>query len=212
MIKYKSKFPYDTTIQRRLLHFAGSIFIGYYLIPETLIYSISKIWILVLIISLVGFIELYRRYSDHLHSLTPLLREYEHKRPASYSYFALGAVILLAFFPQYISVPCILSAAICDPVIGIFKQQNKRKIGFLIGFFISLMLFYLSWSMTLFWIALLNSFIGAALVILAEHSSNLWIDDDFLMPLLPAVALYLLSIVIMMASLPLPNPLIYPLW
>jgi len=203
---------YQYSIKRRLLHFAGSLFIGYYLIPEFLPYSIHKTWILIAILLLVGTIELYRSYSFKIHKIEPLLREYERIRPASYGYFSLGAIILLAYFPQYIAIPIILSAAICDPLMGIMRRQKKKRIGFIIGFFISFIFFYFCWLDTIFWINIAASLLGAATVIFAERASNLWLDDDLLMQIIPAIVLFFFLIIIEKISVLPPTDIIYAFW
>ena len=198
--------------QRRLLHFAGSLFVGYYLIPEFLPYSISKTWILILILLLVGGIELYRSHSYKIHKIEPLLREYEQIRPASYGYFSLGAIILLAYFPQYIAIPCILSAAICDPLIGIMKQQRKKEVGFILGFFISFLLFYFCWQDIPIWISFVASILGASMVIFAEQASTLWLDDDLLMQIIPGIVLFFFLLIIEKISILPPTDIIYAFW
>lgn len=198
-------------VQRRVLHLAGSLFIGYYFIPEQIIYNISKQWILFAIGLLVLTIEVHRQKTKKAHALDPLLREYENNRPASFSYFAIGSIILLSFFPQYITIPCILSTAICDPFIGILKQKNKKIFGYFIGFSISYLIFMGSWVPTKYWISLFASGIGAGTLILAEYGSNALLDDDFLMQLLPAIFLFLFSYLLSNTGLALPTQLIYPL-
>lgn len=200
------------TVQRRLLHLAGSLFIIYYFIPEKIVYTISKQWILLIIGLLVLIIEVHRQKTKKTHPLDPLLRDYENKRPASFSYFAIGSIILIYFFPQYITIPCILSTALCDPLIGILKQKNKKIIGYFIGFCISFIIFIGSWITTKHWISLFASGLGAGTLIIAEHSSNAVVDDDFLMQILPAITLFLFSYLLSNISLPLPNQLIYALW
>ncbi len=200
------------SVQRRLLHFAGSLFLSYYLIPEFLPYSINKTWILILILLLVGSIELYRSHSYKIHKIEPLLREYEQIRPASYGYFSLGAIILLAYFPQYIAIPCILSAAICDPLIGILKQKRRKKVGFILGFFISFIFFYFCWQDTSIWISFVASILGASMVIFAEQASTVWLDDDLLMQIIPGIVLFFFLMIIEKFSILPPTDIIYAFW
>ena len=178
------------SFQRRLLHVAGSFFLLYYPLPSFLPYHIHKIWILILILLMVASIEFYRFHSKRMNHLDPLLREYEHIRPASYSYFALGSILLLAYFPQYIAIPCILTAAVCDPLIGIMKQLKRKNTGYAIAFLFAFIFFYFFWFDSLFLITIIASFIGASTAIFAEYSSTLWVDDDLLMQLIPAIELY----------------------
>ncbi len=197
----------NKSIQRRILHMAGAIFIGYYFLPRSLPFNIPRIIVLYAIIPLVLAIELYR-WNVREHRLNDLLREYEHSRPASFSYFAIGSILLLLFFPQYISIPCILSTAFCDPIIGEFKQKNNRFIGYLLGFIISILFFSLAWTSIKPWITISAAFIGAGSSMISEHKSTFYIDDDFLMQLVPALLLLLFTFLLTTLSIPLPDQLI----
>ncbi|MBS3748728.1 MAG: hypothetical protein KGY65_06275 [Candidatus Thermoplasmatota archaeon] len=197
----------NKSVQRRGLHIAGGIFIGYYFLPPFLPYDIPRTIILYAIIPLVISIELYR-WNVREHRLRHLLRDYEKSRPASFSYFAVGSIILLLYFPQYISIPCILSAAICDPIIGITKQKNKQFIGYLTGFLLSSILFILAWNSTTPSIGLTAAMIGASTSMISEYKSSFYIDDDFLMQILPAIVLFIFAYVLKTCSLPLPAQLI----
>jgi dolichol kinase len=197
----------NKSIQRRILHIAGALFVGYYFLPHSLPFNIPRTIVLYAIIPLVLAIELYR-WNVHEHRLNGLLRDYEHSRPASFSYFAIASILLLLFFPQYISIPCILSTAFCDPIIGEFKQKNKRIIGYLLGFIISILFFILAWSSTKPEIMITAALIGAGSTMISEHKSSFYIDDDFLMQLVPAVLLLLFTFLLTTLSFPLPDQLI----
>jgi len=197
----------NKSLQRRILHMAGAIFIGYYFLPRSLPFNIPRTIVLYAIIPVVLAIELYR-WNVREHRLNDLLREYEHSRPASFSYFAIGSILLLLFFPQYISIPCILSTAFCDPIIGEFKQKNKRFIGYLLGFIISILFFILAWSSTKPWITISAAFIGAGSSMISEHKSTFYIDDDLLMQLVPALLLLLFTFLLTTLSFQLPDQLI----
>ena len=197
-------------LKRRLLHIAASIIIMYYLLPKKLPYIGEKHYLLLAGLTLVIGIELYRWYTAHYHPLDPLLREYEQRRPASYVYFSVGSVILILLFPQYITIPCILSTAFCDPLIGIVRKKTKQCNAYILGFIVSFFLFAIVWLTTLWWIMLTASFLGASMIILAEYSSTLHLDDDLLMQLMPAIILFFLAQILLKSALPLPNQILYP--
>lgn len=200
----------EKNIQRRILHILGCAFIAYYFFPEITVYSISKSYILLIVLLIIFVIELKRIQSNRSHILDSLIREYENNRPASYTYFAFGSILLLLIFPQYITIPCILSAAFCDPITGILKQKNKKLTGIFIGFIISFIIFSIVWSSTPIWIMFIASLSGASSLIYAENISSFYIDDDFLMQVLPALFLSLFTFVLIFFSLPVPNKIIYP--
>jgi hypothetical protein len=204
---------YNKLFQRRALHIAGSAFIGYYLIPEMLPYSINKQWLLVGIILLISGIELFRKKSAHPTKLDPLLRDHELKRPPSYVYFALGSIILIFTVPQYISIPCILSTAFCDPIIGEMKRRKNRFIGYIIGFFLSLIIFGVIWHSASLILAFTIPVIGASSLIFAEYISTPLLDDDLLMQIVPAILLFIF-ILLLSSIFPvsLPSGIIHPLF
>ncbi len=204
---------HNKLFQRRALHIAGIAFIGYYLIPEMLPYSISKQWLLVGIILLISGIELFRKKSARPTKLDPLLREHELKRPPSYVYFALGSIILIVTVPQYISIPCILSTAFCDPVIGEMKRKKNPFIGYIIGFFLSLIIFGVIWHSVSPILVITISIIGSSSLIFAEYISTPLLDDDLLMQIIPAILLFIF-ILLLSSIFPvsLPNEIIHPLF
>jgi dolichol kinase len=199
-------------LKRRVLHIAGILFVGYYVLPETLAFSLNRRLILLLVFFLATIIEIYRRHTKNNLPIDPLLREYENHRPASFFYFTTGSIILLYLLPQYISIPCILSTAICDPIIGELKQKNKKLLGYLIGFFVGSIIFYLAWLSSEFPIALSASIIASITLIFAEYVAHPMLDDDLLMQIIPAILLFVYSSILTAQSIGLPGQLIYPFW
>lgn len=199
-------------LKRRILHIGGSLFVGYYFLPETLSFTLPRQLILLMIFFLATGIEIYRRYTKNHLPLDPLLREYEHHRPASFFYFTMGSVLLLYLFPQYISIPCILSTAICDPIIGELKQKNKKLLGYFSGLFVGILIFFFTWSTSNIFISLSASFIGGVTLISAEYIARPMFDDDLLMQIIPAIFLFFYSSLLTAQSIGLPAQIIYPFW
>jgi dolichol kinase len=164
------------------------------------------------------------------------LREHERHRVASYLWFTSGAVLLIAVFPQQIAVPCILAAAIGDPVIG-ETRRFRRRFAFSLGFLSCFLIFLL------FGYPILLAVIAGGVTFIAESfeievqwglREDLFksrsrgrvskyrklfdlvfkTDDDFVMQVVPAI---IIGIVVMAGVtyslhwLYLPEPLITPL-
>jgi len=120
------------------------------------------------------------------------LRIYEEKRPASYVYFGVALCILLVFFPQQIAIPCILCACFSDPIIGEIRYRLGKKKAYVIGFFVCMFFFLITWYTADIPILLLASLLGASAAVIGEAKKFWLIDDDFMIQILPAIILLLL--------------------
>ncbi len=114
------------------------------------------------------------------------MRAYERGRVASYAYFAVATGALLLLFPQPIAVPCLVGAALLDPVIGEFRSRGRTRLGVILATTLGLALFILlDWS-------ILASSVATLAILTGELVTIPYLDDDFLMPILPALALTVL--------------------
>lgn len=161
---------------RRMNHTGGAGFILYYLFPNKLIFGIPREMLLVLLILFPLSTELNRLIRKRgfigLHVR-------EEGKLASYFWFAVCSGALMLFFPQKIAAPCIVSAAIIDPVLGELKQFGRfRASTFAIGAsFLIFSAFEYSPQLAL---------IAAILGVIAEYPNSKFLDDDLLMQLVPA--------------------------
>jgi len=172
---------------RRVFHTFAASFLIYYILPDEQWINALKIGISIFIVLFVAVLE-YRRIKgkiggEHFFGL----RTYEEKRPAGYLYFGVALLILLLFFPQQIAIPCILCACFADPIIGEIRYRLGKKGGYLIGFFVCMFFFLITWYTAELWIILLVSILGAIIAIIGEAVNFKILDDDFMIQMLPAV-------------------------
>jgi dolichol kinase len=196
---------------RRVFHAFGSSFLFYYLLPDVGLIGILKIVVPIGILVCVGVID-YRRIRGELdHQRFFGLRAYEKGRPAGYLYFGLGLLLLLLLCPQQIAVPCILCASFSDPVIGELRYHLGRRQAYLIGFLISFFFFFITWYQASVETVLVVALVGASGAVVGEAQNLRFMDDDFMIQILPALLLILVwQGALLMGVHILPPPLIRP--
>lgn len=166
---------------RRLVHTFSTAFVGYYLIPVG-----SRLPLKVLAVALFAFALGFD--AARLAGWLPWqdvygLRGYEQERPASYVYFGAGALPLILFAPEQVTIVCLLLAGIGDPVMG----EVRLHVG--------------PWTAVVVGVAVGTAFgvivglpAGVALAAgatfaAAEALKNPWLDDDLLNQAVPALVL-----------------------
>ncbi|UCH71608.1 MAG: dolichol kinase, partial [Thermoplasmatales archaeon] len=139
------------------------------------------------------------------------LRRYEKNRIGSYLFFGIGILVLLLFFPQQIAVPCILCACFADPIMGEIRYRFGKNQVYIIGFLICMFFFIITWYKSNILIILLISIIGAIGAISGEIKKFWWLDDDFMIQIIPAVLILILWLIMKFNGLDiLPEQIIYP--
>lgn len=197
---------------RRVFHTFAASFLFYYMLPDQdWIHVLKIIAPLIIVCSMIG-IE-YRRLRGSLdHQRFFGLRTYEKKRPASYLYFGIALVLLFLLFPQQIAIPCILCASFADPIIGETRYYLGNKKAYAIGFIVSWFFFMITWYQADWWILLPVCVIGASGAVVGEAKKLRFIDDDFMIQMLPAVLLFVLWQGLLFSGFNLlPPPMIHPL-
>jgi dolichol kinase len=203
---------FDVHWYRRAFHAFGASFLVYYMVPTDIEWiALLKFWIPILIVIFALILELLRIKgkisSNHFFGL----RMYEQNRVGSYLFFGIGILILLVFFPQQIAVPCILCACLADPIMGEVRYRFGKKEVYLIGFLVCMLFFMITWYKAELWIMLLVAVVGAAGAVVGETKKFWWLDDDFMIQLLPAMLVLLLWVGLESAGLNiLPDQVIYP--
>jgi len=197
---------------RRVFHTFAASFLLYYLLPDEEWITLGKIVLPIIIVLCIVVVEYRRIRGDLDHQRFFGLRNYEKKRPASYLYFGVGVLILFLLFPQQIAIPCILCASFTDPIIGESRYYLGKKRAYTIGFLISAFFFLVTWYRADWWVLILVSLLGATGAVIGEAKKLKFVDDDFMIQMLPAILMLLmwqgfLAIGIDM----LPPPMLYPL-
>jgi dolichol kinase len=177
---------------RRVFHTFAASFLFYYLLPDEGWINVVKIIAPIIIVFCMVVIEYRRLHGSLDHQRFFGLRSYEKKRPASYLYFGIAVLLLFLLFPQQIAIPCILCASFTDPIIGETRYNLGKKKAYAIGFIISLFFFLITWYRADWRILILVSLVGAAGALIGEAKKLRFIDDDFMIQMLPALLLLLL--------------------
>ena len=177
---------------RRVFHAFGACFLFYYMLPNVDWINLLKFWVPPLIIVFAVILEILRLKgvisSDHFFGL----RMYEKNRVGSYLFFGLAVLILLRFFPQQIAIPCILCGCLADPVMGEIRHRFGKVRVYLVGLLLCIVFFMVSWYKADLWIVFLVSIVGASGAVVGEVKKFWWLDDDFMIQIVPAVLLIIL--------------------
>lgn len=189
---------------RRLAHVSGSAIVAYYFLPDDGWIGLTKRILVTLAVLVVIAIDIMR--IKHAKLNISGLRDYEKGRIGSYVYFGIGSSILLLLFPQQITIPCIVSTSLVDPLAG-----EMRKVNPFLSYLSSLLLAYFIFLST--WISspysIYIALLGASSLTLSELVKIECLDDNLLMQLIPAI-LILLTVVIFGENV-LPREMILPL-
>lgn len=198
---------------RRAFHAFGACFAVYYLLPEQgATMTFVRLALPVLLFAGALTVEAYRILGGLPTEAFFGLREYERYRISGYVYFASAVVLLLYAFPPAIAAACIIGAAIGDPILGEFRRAKRPQLGNLAGLAFGAFVF----AALGFHPAL--ALLGGALLVVGELAKNKVLDDDFMMPILPAVVLVALQGlgVLAMLGMGVPDPFVHkvevPAW
>ncbi len=201
---------FDVHWYRRVFHAFGACFLFYYLLPDVDWINLLKFWVPFLILVSLVIVEFLRIKgmvsSNHFFGL----RMYERTRVGSYLFFGVALVTLLLFFPQQIAIPCILCASIGDPVIGEMRSRFGRKSAYVVGFFVCMLFFVVAWYKADFGVMFFVSIVGAFGAVAGEAKKLWWIDDDFMIQMVPAILLLIIWLSASYVGFSLPGEIIYP--
>ena len=202
---------FDVHWYRRVFHAFGAAFLVYYLMPNDIEWlNLAKFWVPLGIVIFTILLE-YLRISGKIDSKHFFgLRMYEKNRAGSYVFFGVAILLLLIFFPQQIAIPCILCACIADPIMGEVRHRFEKKYVYITGFIVCLLFFMITWYKAAIWLMLLVSIVGAAGAVIGEAKKFWWLDDDFMIQMLPAIFLLAIWLSAQYIGIALPEPIIYP--
>jgi len=187
-----NSLDFDIQLFRRVFHTAAASFLIYYSLPNEGSIGILKFYVPIFIVIFALLLEYFRIKGKLNSSHFFRLRSYEKERPASYIYFGIAILILFLLFPQQIAIPCILCACFSDPIIGELRGSLDKKNMYVVGLFVCMFFFFVTWFNAEIWIVILVSIIGGTGALIGEVKKFWFIDDDFMIQILPAILLLIL--------------------
>lgn len=182
-------------VLRRLVHMLAPLSLVYYVLPDPLWPGApsNQVLLLVLFEGILIF-EALRLYFGW-----PIIgiRDYEYDRFSAAAWAALAMVVTLLFFPLALAAPAIIGMSFVDPLIGELRRRKSALYPSLptaVYFIIVLatLWYFLGLSTTV----LLASAIATGLAIGIERVRTKYVDDDFLMTIVPVLgmaAVFLIS-------------------
>ncbi len=182
------------TLLRRFVHALTGFGPIYYFIPKQLLPGLSREMALVIVLLGVLVFESLRIQL----SLRILgLRAYEYSRLSGFAWAFLGIATVVIFFPFYIAVPCLVTMALMDPLAGEMRALGPSRLPDIILpvsfaiFIVSFLIFAVPPAT-----ALPLAVVGSVMSWLSERFKFKPIDDDYLMSVLPAVAVLALRMLL----------------
>ena len=127
------------------------------------------------------------------------MRDYENYRISAAAWTALALTVTLAFFPIGIALPIVLGMAWVDPLMGEMRARKSRYYPSLpVVLYFVLIIIPLSYFYGLTPLVIAASLVATFLGITSEIKKNWYVDDDFLMIVVPLAGL---SVIFMVAGL-----------
>jgi type III secretory pathway component EscS len=173
---------------------SAPIFLVYYLIPDEVQGVDKRVGLIVLLAIVLAFEAL--RLWRHWTFLG--MRDYESGRMSAFAWASIGLTFTFLFFPLELAAPAVTGMALTDPLIGELRRRKSQlypllPAAFYLALVLAIFIALMGWS----WPILLASLVGTVLAIGVEKVRTKYVDDDFLMMVVPllgmAAVLYLTS-------------------
>ena len=194
----------DIHLARKIWHMAGvfGMFLAYVLLPESVSYTILAIAVL-LFLPVDILRQRYPALNDWMvHAFKPIMRTHEIHKIAGTTYLLTGVSLVVAVFPRPVVALTLLFLAFADPIasfIGI--KYGKDKIfghksiqGFMAAFVVCAIAtgIYLTYYNIMLDRVIVISLLAGLIGALAELVPIGKIDDNFTLPVLSSIGLYIL--------------------
>ena len=178
-----------SSVFRRTFHVISPIFLGYYLLPESLGGGITRTSVTLLFVGTAACIEIGRiALGIRLFGMRP----YEGQRLSAYAQGTLGlAVGLLLVRNPAIVVPVFLGMAWIDPLAALARKKGWPR-GIVVGAYFGLFLgteFVLNVVPSFTWQFVLAA-VATVAAMLMEGPKHPRVDDDLLMLAVPMAVLW----------------------
>lgn len=174
------------------MHMTAAIYLIYYLLPEQLVPGFYKWFGVILIASVALMIEGLRLITG---KLLFGMKLYEKRCISAFAWFTIGMSIALIWFEMRYVVPVIIGFAFIDPLIGEIKQRKERLYPILPSMLYGSIMFSGLLLLSGMGIVILMLFmlIATFSAILAECWDIKFMDDNFLMIVVPLLSLSVLD-------------------
>jgi hypothetical protein len=195
---FGGEYELGDRIWRRVLHGLCAGVLVYYFLPTNFFLVAPKAYVLLAALAAVLVLEVLR-HSARLE--LPTLRPYEQRRVASYAFFAIALVAAVLIFPEPVGAAVVLGTALVDPLAGELRAARVRSTTLWAVPAVA----YAGLAFVGLWAVgrwpLLDSAVLAVVVaplaIAVERPKYHWVDDDLAMTFAPAVALYVVGVVLL---------------
>ncbi|MGI0149000.1 MAG: hypothetical protein ACREDF_05655 [Thermoplasmata archaeon] len=180
------------SVFRRVFHVISPVFLGYYLLPESLGGGITRTSVTLLFVGTAACIEIGRiALGIRLFGMRP----YEGQRLSAYAQGTLGlAVGLLLIRDPAIVVPVFLGMAWIDPLAALARKKKWPR-GLVVGAYFGLFFateFVMNVVPSFTWQFVLAA-VATAAAMLMEGPKHPKIDDDLLMLVVPMAILWAIA-------------------
>jgi hypothetical protein len=171
---------------RKAVHVAMPVFLIYYVVPVEDWIGVAREVVLVLV--LLGFLvfEVLRRARGYrLYGM----RDYEVAGIPAYIWAGAGLTLSFLLFPLVAVVPAVVGLAVVDPICGALRERGSPlypSLPWAVWALITLAAFsaLTSWGYS---VSLAVSFAAASIAVAVEWPSMKYVDDDFLMMVVPGL-------------------------
>jgi len=184
-------------VLRRAVHVLVAIAPAYFLVPETIPGIELRRWVLLVVffagVALFESIRLWK-------GITFLgLRPHEKKAIASFAWAAAGITLALWIFPEEIATAVLIGMALVDPLSGELRGRGYDSLtthgtSTVIYFAICATSLFV-WDVPVLHVLLL-SILGSVVAVASESKKVPYVDDDFLMIVVPGALMSALSLVL----------------
>jgi dolichol kinase len=182
-------------ILRRLVHMLAPLSLVYYFLPDPLWSGApsNQVMLLFLFEAILIFEALRLYFGWHIIGI----RYYEYDRISAAAWAALAMVVALLFFPLQLAAPAIIGMAFVDPLIGELRRHKSKlypSLPTVVYFLLTFTILWYFFGPTT--VVILAAAVATGLAIGIERVRTKYIDDDFLMtvvPLLGMAVVFLIS-------------------
>ncbi len=175
-------------VVRRLVHISTPVFLIYYFLPDPLwMGGPTRVLGLLILLAIVLVSEVLRLvYRPKIIGM----RDYEQFNISAGAWAAIAMTFTFLFFPIGFAAPALMGMAWVDPVIGDLRKKRSPlypSLPLVLYFVIALgsMAMILGPSIGV----VLAAILATPLAILAERWKSRYVDDDFLMIVIPLLAI-----------------------